>query len=113
MHKIPLGFAIVIFFLQLFLALGNPGIFDETIWFSLGLNALFIIIPIIRIIFERVCLWQDYKKKIEFEKLELKKIIDDNNLNDEDKILKIFLLAKEGNSCATLLLEKLMGNIEQ
>lgn len=49
MHRMSLGAAIGILILQLFCAIGAPEYFDEGIWYTIGLNVIFIIIGIVRI----------------------------------------------------------------
>ena len=48
MHRMPLGAAIGIFILQLFCVIVAPEYFNEGIWFTIVLNAIFIVIGIIR-----------------------------------------------------------------
>ena len=48
MHRVSLWSAVGILLLQLFLAITNGEYFDETIWYTIGLNAIFIVIGIVR-----------------------------------------------------------------
>lgn len=106
-HRLPLGFAIAILIFQLVLAIGDPEIFDESIWFTIVLNAIFIIIALVR----RANAIEEEKESINnllaYEKKEVESILNNNNLDDDKKISKIIKLSNEGNSFATLFLKEL------
>ena len=112
MHRVPLGVAIAILIFQLFLAISSPDLFNETIWITIGVNALFVVISIIRIIIAVDESKKEVNANLNFQKQEVEQILASDVLNDTEKILEIIKLSNEGNLFAALLLKKLKEETE-